>query len=65
VLEKGESWWTAGPPRPEVQYVSVADAAYGHELVDQIDPKGPGAFLSTAVRLGSTRLIDNIILPPL
>lgn len=63
-LEKGEDWWAAGPPRPEVQYVSIADAGFGHEL-DYIDPKGPGAFLSTAVRLGSTRLIDNVVLPPL
>lgn len=64
MLERGEGWWEAGPPRPVVQYVSVADAAYGHE-VKELDPKGPGAFLSTAVRLGSTRLIDNVLLPPL
>jgi len=63
VLEEGESWWV-GPPRPVVQYVSLADASYGDELEDQVQPGGHGAFLSTAVQLGSTRLIDNVVLPP-
>lgn len=42
----------------------MADAAFGHEVEGDIDASGSGAFLSLAVRLGSTRLIDNVVLPP-
>ncbi|HYM84122.1 MAG TPA: pantoate--beta-alanine ligase [Candidatus Dormibacteraeota bacterium] len=45
----------ASEPLAVPEYVSVADAADLHEL-DVVE--GP-ALLSTAVRLGSTRLIDN------
>ncbi|MBI3752272.1 MAG: pantoate--beta-alanine ligase [Chloroflexi bacterium] len=49
----------AGEPLANPDYVSVADLATLREL-DRID--GP-ALLSLAVRLGSTRLIDNEPLP--
>ncbi len=49
----------ASEPLAAVEYVSCADAATLAEL-DQLD--GP-AVLSLAVRLGSTRLIDNEPLP--
>ena len=45
-------------PLAQIDYVSVADAATMDEL-DQID--GP-ALVSLAVRIGKTRLIDNITL---
>ncbi len=46
-------------PLAELEYVSVADGETLREL-DRVD--GP-ALLSTAVRFGSTRLIDNEPLP--
>lgn len=48
----------AEPMLEEIDYVSVADASTLEEL-DQIE--GP-AMVSTAARLGRTRLIDNILL---
>ena len=48
----------AEPMLEEIDYVSVADASTLEEL-DRI--KGP-AMVSTAARLGRTRLIDNILL---
>jgi pantoate--beta-alanine ligase len=49
----------AGEPLAVVDYVSVADVATLREL-DRVDDR---ALLSLAVRLGSTRLIDNEPLP--
>lgn len=49
----------AGEPRATVEYVSLADDATLVELAGRVD--GP-ALLSLAVRFGSTRLIDNLVL---
>lgn len=45
----------------EIDYISVADSDTLEELHDVGEE---GAILSLAVRFGTTRLIDNIILPP-
>lgn len=45
-------------PMAEIEYVSVADTETLHEL----DRIGPSAVVSLAVRIGKTRLIDNVIL---
>ena len=47
-------------PLAEVEYVSVADAATLEELERIVGP----ALVSLAVRLGRTRLIDNVTLEP-
>lgn len=49
----------AGEPLAQVEYVSLADDVTLEEL-DRVD--GP-ALLSLAARFGSTRLIDNLVLP--
>ena len=46
-------------PLAQVDYVSVADPETLDELADARD----GALASLAVRIGHTRLIDNIVLP--
>jgi len=51
------------PPVMTPQYLSLADASFGHE-VKNIEEESEGAILSAAVFLGSTRLIDNVVLPP-
>ncbi len=48
-------------PSIVLDYFSVADLDSGAE-VEQIGPSG--ALFSTAVKLGKTRLIDNVILNP-
>ena len=45
-------------PLANIDYVSVADA----ETLDELDKVSPPALVSLAVRIGSTRLIDNIVL---
>jgi pantoate--beta-alanine ligase len=50
----------AGEPLAREEYVSVADPETLAEL-EQVDPVR-GALLSMAVRVGKTRLIDNILL---
>ncbi|GAI77764.1 unnamed protein product, partial [marine sediment metagenome] len=45
-------------PLAEVDYVSVADA----ETLDELDRVNPPALVSLAVKIGSTRLIDNVVL---
>ena len=54
-------------PKMQLEYISLADAATGRE-VDEAGrpsiPKGIELMASIAVRLGTTRLIDNIILTP-
>jgi pantoate--beta-alanine ligase len=50
----------AEEPRAAVEYVSVADTTTLDEL-EQIPARGP-ALVSLAVRIGKTRLIDNVIL---
>ena len=39
-------------------YVSVADP----DTMQELDVARPGAVVSTAVRFGATRLIDNLVL---
>ena len=75
-LSAAQSAWTAGvgdaerlhaevrrvmkeePLVEEVYYVSVADA----ESLEELDQARRNAMISTAVRIGRTRLIDNVIL---
>ena len=45
-------------PLATIDYVSVADA----ETLDELDIVKPPALVSMAVRIGKTRLIDNIVL---
>jgi pantoate--beta-alanine ligase len=45
-------------PLADIDYVSVADA----ETLDELDTVSPPALVSMAVRIGKTRLIDNIML---
>jgi pantoate--beta-alanine ligase len=45
-------------PLANIDYVSVADA----ETLDELDTVNPPALVSLAVKIGKTRLIDNIVL---
>jgi len=45
-------------PLATIDYVSIADA----DTLDELDTVRPPALVSLAVRIGSTRLIDNIVL---
>jgi len=45
-------------PLVNIDYVSVADA----ETLDELDTVKPPALVSLAVKIGTTRLIDNIVL---
>jgi len=45
-------------PLANIDYVSVADA----ETLDELDRVKPPALVSLAVRIGETRLIDNMVL---
>jgi len=45
-------------PLAQVEYVSIADT----ETLDELDKVKPPALVSLAVRIGKTRLIDNIVL---
>jgi len=45
-------------PLANIDYVSIADA----ETLDELDRVNPPSLVSLAVRIGSTRLIDNIVL---
>jgi pantothenate synthetase len=47
-------------PMVQVDYVSLASLWTGKEL-PTVDPED-GALLSAAVKIGNTRLIDNVIL---
>ena len=49
----------AAEPLAEVDYVSLADGA----TLEELDRVAGPAVLSLAVRFGSTRLIDNELLP--
>ena len=58
----------AKEPRLSLEYVSLSDVADGAELGEFVGEKGPNAvpagraLASIAVRLGGTRLIDNVVL---
>jgi len=45
-------------PLADIDYVSIADA----ETLDELDTVNPPTLASLAVKIGSTRLIDNIVL---
>ncbi len=45
-------------PLADIDYVSIADA----ETLDELDTVKPPALVSLAIKIGSTRLIDNIVL---
>jgi len=45
-------------PLAKIDYVSIANA----ETLDELDTVTPPALVSLAVRIGNTRLIDNIVL---
>ncbi len=45
-------------PLAKIDYVSIADA----ETLDELDTVKPPALVSLAVKIGSTRLIDNVVL---
>ena len=45
-------------PLATIDYVSVADA----ETLEELDKVTPPTLVSLAVRIGKTRLIDNIVL---
>ncbi len=47
-------------PLAEIEYVSVADA----ETLEELDAVSGPALVSLAVRIGRTRLIDNVTLDP-
>lgn len=48
-------------PEASIDYISVADAETLDEI-DELDAAAGGALASLAVRVGKTRLIDNVIL---
>lgn len=50
----------AREPLARVDYVSVADP----DTLAELDHAALGGMISLAVRIGKTRLIDNLILPP-
>jgi len=45
-------------PLTDIDYVSIAD----NETLDELDTVSPPALVSLAVRIGKTRLIDNVVL---
>jgi len=45
-------------PLAQIDYVSIADA----ETLDELDMVNPPALVSLAVKIGTTRLIDNVVL---
>ncbi len=45
-------------PLADIDYVSIADA----ETLDELDTVTPPALVSLAVKIGKTRLIDNLVL---
>jgi pantoate--beta-alanine ligase len=59
VLRSVMSSTLAGEPLAREEYVSVAD----RETLDELEEVTRGALLSLAVRVGKTRLIDNMVLP--
>ena len=45
-------------PLADIEYISIADA----ETLDELDRVKPRALVSMAVKIGKTRLIDNVVL---
>lgn len=52
----------AAEPLMKLEYVSVADAATGRELDAPLAEAARPLMASIAVKIGSTRLIDNVVL---
>lgn len=52
----------AAEPLMRLEYVSVADAATGRELDAPLPEVARPLMASIAVQIGSTRLIDNVVL---
>jgi pantoate--beta-alanine ligase len=44
-------------PLAKIDYISIADA----ETLDELDKIKPPALVSLAVKIGKTRLIDNVV----
>ena len=55
----------AKQPTMSLDYLSLASLDDGRELTDDLHPtlNGAGVLASIAVKLGGTRLIDNVVLP--
>ena len=47
-------------PSTRIEYVEVVDP----DTLLQIEDVSEGALLAIAARIGETRLIDNVLLPP-
>jgi pantoate--beta-alanine ligase len=60
VIREGMRVVLSSEPLARVEYVSVADA----ETLAELETVDRAAMVSLAVRIGSTRLIDNILLRP-
>lgn len=52
----------AREPLMALEYVSLASTVDGHEVAQQLLPAGEATLASIAVRIGKTRLIDNVLL---
>lgn len=52
-------WIIAQEPLAQIDYISVADGTTLEEIADRIER---GVLVSLAVRFGTTRLIDNVVL---
>jgi pantoate--beta-alanine ligase len=59
VIREGMRAVLASEPLASVEYVSVADA----ETLAELETVDRPAMVSLAVRIGGTRLIDNVVLP--
>jgi pantothenate synthetase len=52
-------------PTPiEVDYISLASMETGEEIKDDVLPIQDGVLLAGVIKMGTTRLLDNVILPP-
>ncbi|MCK4724084.1 MAG: pantoate--beta-alanine ligase, partial [Dehalococcoidia bacterium] len=45
-------------PLADIDYISVADP----ETLEELDKANPSVLVSLAVKIGNTRLIDNVVL---
>ncbi|MBR6480881.1 MAG: pantoate--beta-alanine ligase, partial [Thermoguttaceae bacterium] len=46
-------------PSSAIDYISIADP----ETLEELEHVGGGAVILLAVKIGSTRLIDNVLIP--
>lgn len=54
----------AKDPSVFVDYLSLASLETGEEILEERLPLEEGVLLSGVIKLGTTRLLDNYILPP-